>query len=133
MSHLKCEVAFLLEERMPRKPRHPCAYPGCPELTEDRYCERHAKETARNYEMYKRDPKTKRRYGRAWKRIRDRYISLHPFCEECMREGISTLATEVHHRLPLSDGGTNEESNLEAVCKSCHSRIHMESKRPKGR
>lgn len=116
---------------MPRKPRHPCAYPGCPELVEagERYCEAHRKETARQYEQYVRDRETKRRYGRAWKRIRDRYISLHPLCEECLKEGRSTLATEVHHRIPLGDGGTNEEKNLEAVCKACHSRIHAKDKR----
>jgi 5-methylcytosine-specific restriction protein A len=26
----------------------------------------------------------------------------------------------------LSEGGTNKEQNLMALCKSCHSRIHAE-------
>src|SRR5699024_12085999 len=32
----------------------------------------HQAQVNREYEKYGRDPRTKRRYGRAWKRIRDR-------------------------------------------------------------
>jgi 5-methylcytosine-specific restriction protein A len=31
---------------------------------------------------------------------------------------------EIHHKLPLSEGGTHDRSNLIALCKSCHSQIH---------
>lgn len=34
-----------------------------------------------------------------------------------------TAAAEVHHIVPLSAGGTHDESNLMALCKPCHSRI----------
>lgn len=37
----KFVAAFLMEKeggQMPRKPKKPCAYPGCPNLTEGRYC-----------------------------------------------------------------------------------------------
>ena len=60
---------------MPRKPKRPCSYPGCPKLTGGRFCEEHAKLEAQRYEKYDRDPETKRRYGRAWKRIRDSYAA----------------------------------------------------------
>lgn len=66
---------------MPKKPKRPCSYPGCPRLTDGRYCEEHAKLEAERYEKYDRDPTVRRHYGRAWKRIRDRYISAHPLCE----------------------------------------------------
>ena len=68
---------------MPRKPKKPCSYPGCPELTEGRYCEKHQKQENARYEKYDRDPAVRRRYGRAWKRIRDSYVKTHPFCEQC--------------------------------------------------
>ena len=55
------------------KPKRPCSYPGCPNLTDGRFCEEHEKLENQRYEKYERDPATKRRYGRAWKRIRDRY------------------------------------------------------------
>ena len=38
---------------MPRKPKHPCSYPGCPELTEGRYCKAHQKEMDREYNKKK--------------------------------------------------------------------------------
>lgn len=31
---------------------------------------------------------------------------------------------EIHHKLPLSEGGTHDRSNLIALCKSCHGAIH---------
>lgn len=108
---------------MPRKPKKPCAYPGCPALTEGRYCEKHQKAVAAQYERYGRDPNTKKRYGAAWKRIRARYISEHPLCESCKREGHLTPAREVHHIIPLAHGGTHDPGNLLALCKACHSRI----------
>ena len=113
-------------EHMPRKPKHPCSYPGCPELTDRRYCESHEKLMNQNYEKYERNKSSKRRYGRAWKRIRDKYVSLHPFCEVCYEKGILVETEEVHHKKPLSEGGTHERDNLIALCKSCHSRIHAE-------
>ena len=72
---------------MPRKPKRPCSYPGCPKLTDGRFCEEHQKLENQRYEKYDRDPAAKRRYGRAWKRIRDRYMDAHPLCEQCQREG----------------------------------------------
>ena len=98
---------------MPTKPKRPCSYPGCPKLTDGRFCEEHAKTEAKRYEKYDRDPAVRRRYGRAWKRIRDRYIQEHPLCELC-------------HKKPLAEGGTHARDNLIALCKSCHARIHAQ-------
>ena len=111
---------------MPTKPKRPCSYPGCPKLTDGRFCEEHAKAEAKRYEKYDRDPAVRRRYGRAWKRIRDRYIQEHPLCELCLRDGRLTPAEEVHHKVPLSEGGTHARDNLVALCKSCHARIHAQ-------
>ena len=112
---------------MPRKPKKPCSYPGCPELVDDLYCEKHQKIMNARYEKYERNPTTKNRYGRVWKRIRVRYITAHPLCEQCIKEGRITVATEVHHKLPLSRGGTHDVKNLMALCTPCHSRITAES------
>lgn len=108
---------------MPRKPKRPCSHPGCPELVEGRFCIQHEKEENKRYEKYGRDPASKRRYGRAWKRIRDSYVAEHPLCEACLKSGKYTKTQEVHHILPLSCGGSHERSNLMALCKSCHSAI----------
>ena len=121
-------LSFLLQKIgdgvMPRKPKKPCAYPGCPNLCEGRYCPEHQTKVNSEYEKYGRDPRTKKRYGRAWKRIRDKYVMEHPFCELCFQRGIMVETEEVHHKKPLSEGGTHDRSNLIALCKSCHSRIH---------
>ena len=100
------------------------AYPGCPNLTDGRYCPEHQQKVNSNYEKYGRDKATKKRYGRAWKRIRDKYAAEHPFCELCFERGIIVPTEEIHHKKPLSEGGTHDRSNLIALCKSCHSTIH---------
>ena len=111
---------------MPKKPKRPCSYPGCPKLTDGRFCEEHAKAEAKRYEKYDRDPAVRRRYGRAWKRIRDSYVQQHPLCEVCQKGGRLVATEEVHHKVPLSEGGTHARDNLIALCKSCHARIHAE-------
>lgn len=108
---------------MPYKPKTPCSHPGCPNLSHGRFCEEHEKQEARRYEKYQRDPATKKRYGRSWKRIRDSYVALHPLCDQCERNGKVTPAEEVHHILPLSKGGTHATQNLMSLCTSCHSEI----------
>ena len=108
---------------MPMKPKKPCHHPGCPKLTEGRFCEEHEAVMNQRYEKYDRDPATRRRYGRAWKRIRDRYVADHPLCEMCKKAGKLTPTEEVHHILPLSRGGTHAQTNLMALCKRCHSEI----------
>ena len=40
---------------MPRKAKHPCHHPGCPKLTEGRFCEEHQREENKRYEKYGRD------------------------------------------------------------------------------
>ena len=81
---------------------------------------------ARQYEQYSRDPVNKKKYGRAWKRIRDSYVQTHPFCERCFERGILTPVDEVHHIVPISRGGTHARNNLMSLCRSCHNKIHHE-------
>ena len=109
---------------MPTSPKRPCRYPGCPGLaaTGEQYCPQHKVQAERFYNKYQR-PNDKNAYGRAWKRIRDRYIAAHPLCEQCKKDGRMTPAQEVHHILPLSKGGTHAEENLMALCTPCHSAI----------
>lgn len=111
---------------MPKKPLQPCVYPNCPRLSDKRYCEEHRKVVAKTYERYTRNPTIKKKYGRQWKRIRDRYVSLHPFCERCLDEGKLTPVDEVHHILPVARGGSHDESNLRSLCRSCHNKTHYE-------
>ncbi|MBS4008076.1 MAG: HNH endonuclease [Clostridium sp.] len=108
---------------MPFKPKRPCSHPGCPKLTDARFCEEHEKAEAKRYERYQRDPATRKLYGSAWRKVRKRYIAAHPLCENCLEQGQVTPAQEVHHVKPLSQGGTNDYGNIRATCTSCHSSI----------
>lgn len=111
---------------MPYKPKRPCQHPGCPNLTDGLYCTNHKKEAAASYNKYERAPDINKTYGRSWKRIRDRYIKKHPLCEMCRKEGRLTPVDEVHHIVPVSQGGKSVESNLMSLCHSCHTKIHLE-------
>lgn len=56
--------------------------------------------------------------------FRDKYAAEHLFCGLCFERGLLVPTEEIHHRLPMSEGGTHDRSNLIALCKSCHSTIH---------
>jgi hypothetical protein len=70
--------------------------------------------------------------SKAWNRLRNLYISLHPICEECIRHGHVEPATEIHHKYPFMQEKTEEarwntllnENNLIAVCNKCHYGFH---------
>lgn len=79
---------------VPRSPKKPCAYPSCPRLTDRRFCPEHEKLDRDRYNKYERSPDVNRKYGRAWKRIRDRYAAAHPLCEQCLKEGRLTPVEE---------------------------------------
>ena len=116
------------EANMPRKPRRACGYLGCSKLAVEggQYCEEHTKKEREQYDKYGRAPDVNKKYGRAWKRIRDRYASKHPLCEKCLEEGRLTPVEEVHHIVPISKGGDHMEGNLMSLCQSCHNKIHHE-------
>lgn len=113
----------LEEIKMPRKPKRPCSYPGCPKLVDRQYCEEHKKLTDAQYNKYGRDDFTKSFYKtKEWLFVRKRQLTEHPFCEECLKQGKRTKATMVDHIQPIKQGGQPfAPSNLQSLCWSCHS------------
>ena len=107
---------------MPYKPKKPCAYPGCPRLTYGRYCAEHKKLMDVRYESRLRDKGAAAFYhSKEWKHLRQNYLIEHPFCMECWKNGKLTKATVVDHIVPIKQGGVAlDESNLQALCASCH-------------
>ena len=68
-----------------------------------------------------------------WRRLRRAYLSLHPLCEDCLLDDRTTIATEVHHVLPIESAtGRPDEmkrlcfdaTNLRALCHHCHVEEH---------
>ncbi|MFC1595593.1 HNH endonuclease [Gemmatimonadota bacterium] len=45
-------------------------------------------------------------------------------CQECGLEEPDIM--NVHHIIPISEGGTNNASNLIVLCPNCHTRAHKE-------
>lgn len=43
--------------------------------------------------------------------------------ESCTECGKSNLPLEVHHIIPVSEGGLDSLQNLRALCRSCHRKI----------
>ena len=64
----------------------------------------------------------RRGYDKRWSKIRAIYLAKHPTCKDCEAYSMITIATEVHHIIPLTLGGTHREDNLMPLCKGCHSK-----------
>jgi len=41
-------------------------------------------------------------------------------CQPCQRKGLVVQIVSVSHMTPKSQGGTDEEINLECICDPCH-------------
>ncbi|AQQ67478.1 HNH endonuclease [Microbulbifer agarilyticus] len=109
---------------MPAKPPRACRKAGCSGTTVERhgYCEAHA-HLASGYLMQGkyRGSAHQRGYGARWKRIRDRVMLRdRHLCQPCERENRITPAKAVDHIIPKFEGGTDADSNLEAICDPCH-------------
>jgi len=50
-------------------------------------------------------------------RIRERDCGL---CQECLRQGRTSVGVAVDHKTPLWNHGSDDDSNKELLCQSCH-------------
>ena len=107
---------------MPMKRRGPAASDARP-LEDGEHTARSPRLLWRNYESPRA---TRRKRTAGIGTHRDRYVHKHPLCEMCLKQGRYVAVEEVHHIVPLSEGGTNDESNLMSLCRSCHEKIHKE-------
>lgn len=101
----------------PYKAKHPCKYPGCPNLVESgqSYCPEHQK---KNGAYTRRHPEYSKLYNnKRWAAFRRMYLREHPLCALCGGE-----ATIVDH---IKDHQGDWElfwslDNLQSLCKQCH-------------
>jgi 5-methylcytosine-specific restriction protein A len=64
--------------------------------------------------------KDRRLRGRAGVALRGRVRAEEPCCRSCLADGKRVRTEEIDHIRPLSEGGTDERSNLQGLCKPCH-------------
>lgn len=61
------------------------------------------------------------RGGRPWARLRKAVLERDRYqCVPCRDKGDLTMATQVDHITPKSEGGTDQMSNLQSICDTCH-------------
>ncbi|WP_394260804.1 HNH endonuclease [Moraxella boevrei] len=104
----------------------PCRYRGCPNLVTSRmmkgFCDEHAEH--RNGWLKTQRQKgntTKRGYGNAWRKLRNQIMERDAYlCQICKANGKITQAQAVDHIINKASGGTDDQSNLQAICHACH-------------
>jgi 5-methylcytosine-specific restriction enzyme A len=107
---------------MPKKAPTPCRHHCCPKLVDlPGYCDEHAHESIGWQSDRDRGTRQQRGYGAKWQKLRKRILSRdNGLCQQCRRRGRITAATHVDHIVNKARGGTDDESNLESICRTCH-------------
>ena len=104
---------------MPRSPKRPCWFPGCPNLCyHGVYCNDHSDYSADHL----RGNAAERGYGGKWRNARARFLRKHPLCVKCRENGKLTPATVVDHIIPHRGDPVLfwDESNWQPLCRDCH-------------
>ena len=106
---------------MPYKPATPCAHPGCPNLTGERYCDAHKQQGGVGYDD-NRPSTSARGYDFRWKKARLHFLRRHPLCAQCQAAGRIEPSTVVDHLTPHRGDMTLfwDEGNWQALCETCH-------------
>lgn len=109
---------------MPVAAPKPCRHPACSKLVTDGagYCPEHKHErNANRYAGDNRGSRQERGYGAAWDKLRRIILKRDcGLCQPCLKLGRTTEAKQVDHIVQKSDGGTDDESNLQGICIACH-------------
>ena len=84
--------------------------------------------------IYRDIPEIKARYkSKKWQKVRKLKLSMQPFCERCLLQGIYTPAYIVHHKEYITDKNYFDDNvffnldNLESICLAHHNEEHFGS------
>ncbi len=59
-----------------------------------------------------------------WEERRQQFLELKPFCEKCFTDYYDNVVLHIHHKIPISKGGSHKADNLIVLCKTCHQSKH---------
>lgn len=68
-----------------------------------------------------RGTRQQRGYGSEWDSLRRSILARDKgLCQPCFTQGHITPATQVDHRVPKAQGGSDDQVNLQSICEQCH-------------
>ena len=106
---------------MPKRPKRPCRYPGCPNLCKSgTYCPEHSAESPDRL----RGSAAERGYEPNGAGQGSASCSAIPCAQTACRKGVLTPATVVDHIVPHRGDHRLfwDEQNWQPLCKACHDR-----------
>jgi 5-methylcytosine-specific restriction protein A len=109
---------------MPSAASKPCRHVGCGQLVGDGtgYCATHQEDRKiGKFADEHRGSRQSRGYGAEWEVTRKRILSRDKgLCQPCLKAKRYRPARQVDHKIPKFEGGTDDDDNLQSICKTCH-------------
>jgi len=109
---------------MPIAAPKPCRHACCGQLVHDGsgYCSAHQSDRKLGkFADDRRGSRQARGYGAEWEITRKRILSRDKgLCQPCLKTGRYRPAKQVDHIIPKFEGGSEDDANLQSICKPCH-------------
>ena len=119
-----------LNSRSRRRGMRVCAEAGCPVLTKETRCEQHQRPQSSKGWTEDHD----RVRGTTLQKLRRELFAREPLCRQCRKNGRTRAATIRDHITPLAEGGTDDDANIQPLCRWCSDdKTREESKRGSAR
>lgn len=104
---------------MPSAAPKPCGYCGVLVRTGGSRCQQHL--FVGKFGDDRRGTRHERGYGSEWDRKRQEILKRdNGLCCPCRRAARVTIGREVDHVVPKARGGTDDDGNLQTICRACH-------------
>src|SRR5687767_816814 len=94
--------------------RRPCLEPRCPVLVERGRCPAH--DTSQAWQVTHGATRLR---GEGLQRRRAELFAREPLCRVCKAAGRTKVATIRDHVVPLAEGGSDTEDNVQPLCRTC--------------
>lgn len=117
---------------MPTRAGSACTRQGCPGIVRDGVCSvcGPRRKEYRRQEDAQRGTPAERGYDSRWERVRAMKIACNPICELCATKGLTVVADDVHHIVPIRVDSSKrlDMRNLQSLCRRCHAAAESEAR-----